>query len=1069
MHRRYLAALLVLSGFCGLAYELIWVRMLSLSFGSTTLSFSTVIAVFLGGLALGSWLCGRSKRALANPVRTYAWLEIATGVIGLALFPVLLHLPEIFSYIDPGAGAGGLLTRLIVSMLVLLPPTLLMGATLPVACAACIRDDASLGAGTAILYGLNTVGACLGTYGVTFFLFPYVGMSGAILTVVAINLVVGVIVLVCDARRVDVSDTDRSSSASAVPTISSPVEATPSFLAFFSGFAAVTAQVVWSRLFSAYLEGTTYGVGAVLVAILVGIGLGSLAVSRRLTTTERACRAFAATQFVLLFSLLVFWTSLPWLQYQIQTLAAGLSGVILVHAQLALVVAFLIVPSAASGAVLPILVRVVETRAGGVPSALSRLYASNTAGSVSGSLLGGFVLLPMVGTAGTAYLTTITSGLLLAIGAISLLRTSGTRRYLVAAAAVALIALFPEIDPVRSLTTTSRTTSLWTQTTDVARLHQQLEYFEEGQVASVLVTGAGGTRGLSLNGLGQGSYSDAAPHHNVESLLVAQIPSFHVPRADNALVVGLGAGATVDAMLEMGVRSIHVLELEPAVVSAQPSVYGRTPPTDDPRVEVFIDDARHHLLLNRRGEQRFDIIASMPAHPWVAASVFTREFYELARDNLTTHGVFTMWFGRNRIDDEMFQSILKAFAEVFPHHVVYDIEDATALYFVGSISPIAISARRFDEVASQQTVQVTRTPVRQLNFFLARMLTTGLGHPLDLSGPINTDLSMFAEMRGPLVRTSTGSLRHLVPRPGFEPMLIADEQRARVIDELLENMLGTPHGTLPASDAAPRRDIGATAVFERSRPFLSSEAAEYFGARMMFSTQPEVAVSRLREVRGQPYEHRARAFAAAFDSNRERGQEDIAKLISTSRSDVWFHALGGSSEKEAVAAALSSTTTPSADPLAWMIAVAYGGASPEVVERGALMRALAHLLERASGNRIFDICTTAAQRAGLPELLRRCEEDKRAHRRTRAQTLLAEAVRAGQAGRNDAAAAAFERAHELEPLDSATLQLFLKTAVRLGDARRGELAADALRLRGVPEALIAARIEEAKLRPEHAD
>ena len=157
MHRRYLAALLVLSGFCGLSYELIWVRMLSLSFGSTTLSFSTVIAVFLGGLALGSWLCGRSPRALASPVKTYAYLELATGVIGLILYPVLRALPELFSHVDPGPGAGGLLMRLFVAILVLLPPTLLMGATLPVACAACTPSCVARTTATAIRWSCAAI------------------------------------------------------------------------------------------------------------------------------------------------------------------------------------------------------------------------------------------------------------------------------------------------------------------------------------------------------------------------------------------------------------------------------------------------------------------------------------------------------------------------------------------------------------------------------------------------------------------------------------------------------------------------------------------------------------------------------------------------------------------------------------------------------------------------------------------------------------------------------------------------------------------------------------------------
>lgn len=1073
MHRRYLAALLVLSGFCGLSYELIWVRMLSLSFGSTTLSFSTVIAVFLGGLALGSWLCGRSPRALASPVKTYAYLELATGIIGLLLYPVLRALPELFSHVDPGPGAGGLLMRLFVAILVLLPPTLLMGATLPVACAACIHDDAKLGSGTATLYGINTLGACLGTYGVTFQLFPTVGLDGAVYVTAALNFVVGAVVLACERAGVDVgtpaSPVAVAPNATAQPLTGADDAELARFaaaIAFVTGVSAVGTQVVWSRLFSSSLEGTIYGVGSVLVGVLIGIGVGSVITGRWLGSRASASTSFVAVQILLVVSLCGFWASVPLLHYILQSLGQGLRGSSLIHAQLAVVAASVFVPAATSGAALPILVRVVESRAAGVPQALSRLYAANTAGSVTGSLIGGFIALPVLGTPGTAYAATLLAALVGAIAAVRLLRDQGARRLAWAAVALLPVLAFPTIDPYRVFVPVGLGQSFWAHDASVPAASRALIYFEEGRVASVGVTERGTSRGVTLNGLGQGAYQSEPPHHLIESLLVAQVPMSHAPRLDTALVVGLGAGTTVDALLRAGVDYVRVLELEPAVHTAANLALRTDEILMPPRVDVIIDDARHHLLQNRREGKRFDLITSMPAHPWVAASIFTREFFELARDNLASDGVFSTWFGMTRLDEEVFRALYGAFAEAFPNHIVYEIPEVGALFLVGSPSSIVFDRQRFARAAKPELVSAHSLPLSDANFFSARVLASGTSQTHREHHQQNTDANMVAEVRAPMLRTATvaTTAEAWTDTPGLAPELIAEDQRQAVMTETLETLLGTPDGALPIVAAQPM--LGRSrAAMSRFRTALTPEAVAYFDARLAALARPaDLSLLEAVAKSDSPWATRGAVFRAAHATNDADRRDRLAELVrgSVVGGDVLIRAIPGPAAAEAVERAAALWASGDDGVFTWLVAMADATATATAAPPARAVRELAKLAEGMARPELLDTCARAAQRTKDRDLERVCEAGRLRLRRNEAAKELAAARRAGGEQRFAEAVARIESAHALEPLDREASEMYLRTAIYAADVAAERRATQRLRLLRVAEGVIDGYVSAAR-------
>jgi predicted membrane-bound spermidine synthase len=358
--------------------------------------------------------------------------------------------------------------------------------------------------------------------------------------------------------------------ASADDAAPQPSHAVAELLTFAGGGAAAVMQVVWVRVFSIALRGTVYGVGSVLICILVAMALGSLFVSRVLRTTAKPVAWFVGLQLGTVIGVGVLCAALPRIAWLLEEVPFGpAAGAGKLHAQLALVVAVLLVPAFCSGASFPLLVRIVERRAPGVSRTFGRLYAANTVGSILGFLLGGFWLLPQLGSSiALAIAVVVTAG----IAAVAAFLPGegagrGLRIGLVGAAGVATL-LVPGID-VRTLATPPDPLASFEQTSVRRdRGAAELLYFDEGIASTVAVYERDGERALALNGMGQGRLRREEPRHALESLLVALTPLAHRDLAERVLVVGLGAGVTVDALLQLGVGAVDVVELEPKVVDA---------------------------------------------------------------------------------------------------------------------------------------------------------------------------------------------------------------------------------------------------------------------------------------------------------------------------------------------------------------------------------------------------------------------------------------------------------------------------------------------------------------------
>jgi spermidine synthase len=627
-----------LSGAAGLIYEVSWIRRASLVFGSTVPALSTVLAVFFLGLALGSETFGRMSRRIAAPLRLYAGLEI--GLAGLALLSV-----PAFGLVDPlyglayraAAGHGAVLTLARVGLisLILLPPTLLMGATFPLICRQFVRDAGEITRPVAWLYALNTLGALAGCAAAGFFLLPAFGVSGTIGLGACLSVSAAALVLV---RRTPELTRVVARREVPRPTV---VRRYPIVLAviFLSGFAALACEVLWARFLGLVIHNTVYTYTLTLVAVLLGIVLGSVAAGRLPDRTSRVAALFGGLQILMGLAVLsvmllspVVWRSLG---NDVGT------------------VALLMLPAAIlSGASFPIGVRMVVDDPALAGLGVGRVTAMNTLGGIAGSLVTGFWLLPRGGL-GSGLL--VVTGVSLAAGLIAtlLIETERPRlsRLAFAAAAVGLWLALPHLLPTRI-------------PADFLRPKKgELIDYREGLVSNVAVLRNDGVTSLEIDRWWQGQGT------TTHQIMAAHVPMLLRPDARRVLVVGLGVGQTAHRFLLYDIARLDCVDIEPALFEVVPKYFGGAW-TKDPRVALLPEDGRSYVA--HTGE-RYDVISievGLAFRPGVPA-FYTTDFYRRARSRLAPGGVLSQFLPIFALPSEVVPGLIASFREVFPQSVLW--------------------------------------------------------------------------------------------------------------------------------------------------------------------------------------------------------------------------------------------------------------------------------------------------------------------------------------------------------------------------------------------------------------
>ncbi|HSE25878.1 MAG TPA: fused MFS/spermidine synthase [Pyrinomonadaceae bacterium] len=767
----------ILSGATGLIYEVLWARMLGLVFGATTLAISTVLAAFMGGLALGSAIAGRVAGRLRKPLGTYGWLELAIAVYALSI-PLIFSLVDrlyvlIWQQFHPGFFAFSV-WRFILSCLLLLVPTTLMGATLPVLSAALLDAVGHKRNSVATLYFCNLAGAIIGTLVAGFILLPIIGVSKTIAVAASLNLIVGVAAILAQRKYSTVTQEPSA--------LKEDIKATPEtriwlLAAFVSGFVTISSQVSWTRILTMVIGSSTYAFSLVVALFLIGLAAGASFVSRFVKDSvlrNSLMKVEILTTAALIASLYVV-NLIPaivvtlGLNLKIHSWVGLLSLQVLAASLLVLLPAFLM------GMVMPL---VLVWASGDEPRAVKlvgRTYAVNTVGAIVGAFVAGFVFIPKIDTRFTI-LFAATTCLIVACIAYQPAATAADpalrRSLAIGACAIAVMATFFLLAPpmnradlsigaydslVRVLAKSREGAddeAFAKQKTDA---HKLLMY-KEGPTATVSVRDDQGTISLAINGRTNASDSNFDMPTQV---MLSQIPLLVAPKIDNAMIIGFATGISVGALLRSPITSVTCVELETSTIAASRFFnHVNHLPLDDPRTHLVIDDARTFLRVT---PNKYDMIISEPSHPWVpgVANLFTKEFFELGRERLSEAGVFVQWVQIYQLSTESLKSVLATYHSVFPHVLMFRVggaEKGKDLILIGSNQPLDLthlSERFADPRMAAEIARVnlkSEADVRQ--WFVCD--ETRLG-PAVRGARINTDDNMLIETT--------------VPREAFRPLM----------------------------------------------------------------------------------------------------------------------------------------------------------------------------------------------------------------------------------------------------------------------------------------------------------
>ncbi len=708
MRRGSFLILFAVSGAAALIYEVVWTRLLTLHLGHGLAAASAVLAAFMGGLAAGAGAAGRTAGRLSatTAVRLYAALEIAIAVLALLMpFALIAVRPLLAAAYDDGSGGATFaMLRLATSVLLLCVPAACMGATFPIASRWVVRTASTAAQDAGALYAVNTLGAAAGAILAGFWLIPALGLSGTTYVGMALNVIAaaGALVIVSGVNADANADANATSShptqnaatkaGTKVPALRTALTSQTShpWLAAAalgaSGFASLTLQVVWTRLLVQILGPTTYAFSLVVSIFIVGIA-GGAAIASRLVARVNAGVGLACSLLISAGLALAAASAVDWSLLTIAEIVSrpNYEFADVLQREVLLVSALLLPMTVAFGAAFPFAVAMATHRNEAVTERIGLVYAINTIGAILGSLLSGFVLIPRFGLHGTIRLVAAIGAVVATVILIRSARARGrTVGFAIAGGVAVAIALAPEWD--RSLLSSGAykyAPSLRGPSLETALTAGELVSYREGSTGTVAVRRLTGTTSLAIDGKVDASNAGDM----LTQRLLAHMPLLLHPNPKRVAILGLGSGVTLGSALTHPLESATVLEISREVVEA--SQYFRAENHDalnDARTHLIVGDGRTHLML---GQQQYDVIVSEPSNPWMAgiASLFTREFFEGARDRLAPGGVLCQWAHTYDISRDDLRSIVATFLSVFPHGTMWLVGDADVL-LLGSTEPL---------------------------------------------------------------------------------------------------------------------------------------------------------------------------------------------------------------------------------------------------------------------------------------------------------------------------------------------------------------------------------------------
>lgn len=677
--------LVFLTGCSSLVYEIAWIRRASFAFGSSSLALSSVLAVFMLGLGLGGLLTGRAGIALRRPLLACAALEGALALNGAfcgALFDAAETVYGMAYRSFEADSAWPSLLRLLLLGVLLTPPAMAMGGTLPLFCRWRMRDPARVAGDLGLLYGCNTLGATVGCLLAGFLLLPALGLNASLQVAAGMNLCAALGFWRLSAAREPSQAFEVSARASPEPAMPPPSRL-PGALFFMIGATALANELLWARFLTHFVRNSVYTYSLTLGVVLFGAAAGSAwsgARWDRIRSARALWLAFAVLQAMSAASNLVL-THLP------APFWRALSGLNVLPFALSMAPSALI-----AGVSFPLLNRLVVREPGQAPRAVGAMVWLNILGCVFGSLAIGWLCLPYLGLDRSLYLVAGWSVgaavLALCLGAGKPAAARESAAWGAVGGALALCVGLWAFPPVRI-------------PQDLSARKETLLAFAEGYNSTLAAVSRQGVKTLTIDGLWQG-----VDGKNYQ-IMTAHTPMLHYPQAKDILVVGLGAGTTARRFLEYGVERLDIVDIEPRLFGFVRANFS-SDWMDDPRTHLIAEDGRNYLKHTRRTYDFISAEIGQLDRPGVGA-FYTVEFYREAKAHLREGGMIAQFTPLRFLRPEEFAGVLKTFLAEFPNaRLWYNTDELLLIGFKGEAPSLA--PERF-----AQTLE--RRPLREdLNF-----------------------------------------------------------------------------------------------------------------------------------------------------------------------------------------------------------------------------------------------------------------------------------------------------------------------------------------------------------------
>jgi len=726
LSNRLLFTAIFISGASALIYQLIWVRLLGLVFGVSSFAVATVVAVFLLGLGLGSYVFGRWSERARDPLRVYMYVELGIAATSLVAY-LLIEFVPVFRYLHEYAynnlGFYGLsVARLLLSILVLLPPVFLIGGTMPLLAKYFLRDPAHLGSSFSKIYYLNTLGACAGALLTGFVLVRYFGVNGTLVIAVGGNLLVALIIAL--SKR----GTGATRPSTGEP---SPYSYMLVFL-FLTGFISLGYEMLWVRILSTYGLSTSQAFALILAGFLLGFSVGAWVVARKVDSRQDLEPWFSAVSIVTAFSGAV--VLLLFRQFEaITVLLADATPMSQLTLGMALAFTVSFIPAVFMGILFPLGVRIYAHDVDRIGAKAGNTFFSNTLGCVLGSLLTGFVLIPFLGMWNTTLLL-INLSLLIAVAFLLRGRRPARAQWisLVVVAVVANLLVF----------TDSKTFHAELKGLDLRTAAEGFDviYYAEGLSGTVTAVEKGSYRGLFVDGQ---NVSGTDPVLLADSKMLAHVPLLLAKDPQVALTVGYGTGTTSGSMLLYDIE-VHAVEIEKKIIEAAP-LFSKVNYSSyaDPDLNIVLDDARNYIATT---DEEFSVIVTdvtnlkYKRNPYL----YTREYFDIMHGALSEDGVAAAWLPVGGLSFNDLRTLIATFDDVFPHTTAWYFTQFPThfIILVGTPQATQVNLAELEEGMSMGMVEDDLQSLKVDNVYkLASMLLLGESDIDSLvdGAPIHTD------------------------------------------------------------------------------------------------------------------------------------------------------------------------------------------------------------------------------------------------------------------------------------------------------------------------------------------